>query len=408
MRTSETFGILFWINRARSTAKSENVIYARLTVTGQITNFSLKIKVKTQLWDGKLQRSKGKDLVSQDLNAFLDETYAELFQLYNELRQTPTPVTGELIKAHFLGTVKKQYSLEDIMEYHTDAMQGVLHPHTLRHYQTSQRYIRKFVREKLNREDLFLSELNYSFIVQFEAFLRCMVSEQKHMRISNNTIMKHLQRLRKLVTLVFHLEWLERDPFIKYKCKTEKKERAFLTQEELERIENFTTPIKRLETVRDFFVFSCYTGIAYGDMMRLQQKHVVLGIDDTPWVFTQRQKTKTPVKIPLLPKALELIQKYSGSEVGVYKEALLFPKMSNQNLNAYLKEIADLTEIHKPLTFHIARHTFATTVTLANGVPIETVSKLLGHTKLTTTQVYARVLEEKLGVDMKMLKHKLL
>ncbi|SFU78238.1 Site-specific recombinase XerD [Pustulibacterium marinum] len=408
MRTSETFGILFWINRARATSKSENVIYARLTVTGQITNFSLKRKVKTQLWDGKLQRSKGKDPMNQDLNAFLDETYAELFQLYKELRQTPTPVTGELIKAHFLGTVKKQYSLEDIMEYHTDAMQGVLHPHTLRHYQTSQRYIRKFVREKLKREDIFLSELNYSFIVQFEAFLRAVVSEQRQMKISNNTIMKHLQRLRKLVTLAFHNEWLERDPFIKYKCKTEKKERAFLTQEELERIENFTTPIKRLETVRDFFVFSCYTGIAYGDMMRLQHKHVVLGIDDTPWVFTQRQKTKTPVKIPLLPKALELIQKYSGSKVGVYQEASLFPKMSNQNLNAYLKEIADLTEIYKPLTFHIARHTFATTVTLANGVPIETVSKLLGHSKLTTTQVYARVLEEKLGGDMKMLKQKLL
>lgn len=214
MRTSETFGILFWINRARSTVKSENVIYVRLTVNGEITNFSLKRKVKTQLWDGKLQRSKGKDDVNQNINAFLDETYAELFKYYKDLRQEPTPVTGELIKARFLGAAKKQYSLEDIMQYHTDAMQGVLNPHTLRHYQTSQRYIRLFVSEKLKRDDVFLSELNYSFIVQFEAFLRNIMSEQKQMKISNNTIMKHLQRLRKLVTLAFHLEWLERDPFV--------------------------------------------------------------------------------------------------------------------------------------------------------------------------------------------------
>jgi site-specific recombinase XerD len=218
--------------------------------------------------------------------------------------------------------------------------------------------------------------------------------------------MKHIQRLRRMVTLAYHMEWIDRDPFVKFKPKLEKKEREFLTEKELERIEQFSTSIERLAVVKDLFVFGCYTGICYGDIMDLNKSNVVRGIDGNLWLMANRNKTGTPFKIPILPVAEKLINKYQNHHRTHFNGKLL-PSISNQKLNSYLKEVADLCDIEKNLTFHMARHTFATTVTLTNGVPIETVSKLLGHTKLATTQIYARVVEKKISEDMNNLRHKL-
>ena len=164
--------------------------------------------------------------------------------------------------------------------------------------------------------------------------------------------------------------------------------------------------IVRLQWVKDLFIFSCYTGLAYIDVMQLTPSNIAIGIDGKQWLATNRQKTSNPVRVPLLPKALEVIDKYKGHPKALH-DGTLFPTISNQKLNGYLKEIADLCGVEKDLTFHIARHTFATTVTLTNGVPIESVSKMLGHTKISTTQVYAKVIEKKLGEDMDMLRDKL-
>ena len=183
-------------------------------------------------------------------------------------------------------------------------------------------------------------------------------------------------------------------------------ERGYLTREELSFIEDKVFAISRLEWVRDLFVFSCYTGLAYTDLMQLRPSNLIIGIDGKYWIKTLRQKTDIPVNVPLLPKAMELLKKYQQHPKAVVK-GTLFPVISNQKLNSYLKEIADLVGINKDLTFHLARHTFATTVTLSNGVPIETVSKMLGHTKITTTQIYAKVIEKKVGEDMQLLENKL-
>ncbi len=215
--------------------------------------------------------------------------------------------------------------------------------------------------------------------------------------------MKHIQRLRKMITLAYHIEWIERDPFVKFKPKLEKTEREFLTDLELESIESYRPAIERMAVVKDLFVFSCYTGISYADIMKLTSDNIVLGIDNTKWIMDNRNKTGTPFKIPLLLKAEKLIRKYSDHPRTQYSGKLM-PSLSNQRLNSYLKELADVCGIKKNITFHMARHTFATTVTLSNGVPIETVSKLLGHTKLATTQIYTRVVEKKVSKDMKKLK----
>lgn len=197
----------------------------------------------------------------------------------------------------------------------------------------------------------------------------------------------------------YHLEWLAKDLFRRWKMTLEKKERDFLTANELSNLETYDFPIERLERVRGLFLFGCYTGISYVDIKNLKPKHILEGMDGNNWIITHRQKTKTKVKVPLFDKAKLLLEEYENHPMAVISETL-FPIISNEKVNLYLKEIANPVGIKKNLTFHMARHTFATTVTLSNGVPIETVSKLLGHTRVATTQIYARVLEEKLSVEM--------
>ena len=196
--------------------------------------------------------------------------------------------------------------------------------------------------------------------------------------------------------------WLDKDPFINFKAKVVEVERAFLTEEELQTLHNKEFQIGRLTQVKDIFLFSCYTGLAYIDAKNLTQTNIVIGIDGNYWIHTHRKKTDTPSHIPLLPPALEIIDKYKQNPKSINDDALL-PVLSNQKMNAYLKEIAVCCEINKDLTFHIARHTFATTVTLSNNVPIESVSKMLGHKTLRTTQHYAKILDSKVSNDMQVL-----
>ncbi|GGW73530.1 site-specific recombinase XerD [Winogradskyella epiphytica] len=216
--------------------------------------------------------------------------------------------------------------------------------------------------------------------------------------------MKHIQRLRKVVTLAYHLEWIDRDPFVKWKMKYDKTTREFLSELELKKLEEKVFISERLDRVRDLFVFSCYTGISYVDIMSLTTDNLVLYINGGNWIETKRQKTKATVKVPLLDQAFRIIKKYEDHPITAVTGSLL-PVITNEKLNVYLKEVANFVGIQKKLTFHMARHTFATTVTLSNGVPIETVSKLLGHSKIATTQIYARVLEHKISNDMNILQN---
>ena len=224
--------------------------------------------------------------------------------------------------------------------------------------------------------------------------------------MGNNSVMKHIERFRKMITLSFKLEWINRDPFINFKAKFEKVERGYLSVKELENIEEKQFSIPRLQLVKDLFVFSCYCGLSYIDVINLTEENINFGIDGELWIIKKREKTNKLLRIPILPKAKILIDKYKVHPKSEINQTI-FPKISNQKLNSYLKEVADLCSITKNLTFHLARHTFATTVTLTNGVPIETVSHLLGHSRISTTQIYAKVIERKVSEDMNMLKQKL-
>ena len=276
----------------------------------------------------------------------------------------------------------------------------------MKNYFTTQKYLEKFLKEKMRRPDITLREINYKFVTSFEYYLKTYQPLDHEKPLGNNGVMKHMERFRKMINVALKNEWLEKDPFKAYKLKFTKYERGYLTEEELTVLENKLFDNERMQNVLDLFIFSCYTGLSYIDAVNLTPLDIVKGIDQEYWLVTKREKTNTPVKVPLLPKAIELIEKYANN-VKCQAEGSVLPKMSNQKLNGYLKEIADVSSIKKNITFHLARHTFATTVTLSNGVPIESVSKMLGHTKISTTQVYAKVIERKLSNDMLLLKEKL-
>lgn len=392
MKTSNTFSILFWLKLANA-KNGKAPLYARITVNGKRAEISLKRKISISNWDTNKNKLKGLSYESKLVNNYINLVYVQLFDCYQNLKNENKLITSKAIKANFLGLDENHHSLLDIIEYHNEYMKNTLRWGTQKNYFTTHKYIKLFLQKNLNTTNIYLSELGYKFIIDFEQFLR------RQNDMGNNTVMKHIERLRKMVNLAYKMEWIDKDPFIKFKATYHKKERGFLTLDELQRIENKMFGIDRLQLIKDLFVFSCYTGLSYGDVMSLNKNNLCIGIDGKQWINSHRQKTSIPVKIPLLSKALTIITKYKEHPSTINKN-ILFPTISNQKLNSYLKEIADICSIKKNLTFHIARHTFATTITLSNGVPIETVSKLLGHSKITTTQIYAKVIKKKVSEDM--------
>ena len=405
MQNSNTFSILFWIHPSRI-KNNQSKIYVRITVDGIRQNISLKHEVDIRTWEPYRQKARGNNETSKLLNAYLDKVRAELVNCYQKLLLDKKLVTAELIKSSYLGQNEQRKTLLDILDYHSKKIEHTLTKGSIRNFGVSEGYLKKFLFRKLKTSNVYLSELNYKFICDYESFLHAYWPKDHPKAMGNNTVMKHIQRLRKITTLGYHLEWIDRDPFVRWKPSFEKNEREFLSENELSNLESYYFPIKRLERARDLFVFSCYTGIAYADLIQLTPDHIVRGIDGDFWIMSKRQKTNIPFKIPILPKAKVLLNHYEGHPM-THETGTLFPVISNEKLNLYLKEIADACGITKNLTFHMARHTFATTVTLTNGVPIETVSKLLGHTKLATTQIYARVIDRKVSEDMAILREKL-
>ena len=402
MRTTSTFSILFWVYGKRAVNNQTN-IYVRVTLNAQRVNISLKRKIDFTNWDEKNQRAIGKGKDARILNNFLNEIQSKIQRIYEKLKSENLGLTAQMIKARFLGEDKNDLSFQGLIVYYNEKMQHKLHKNTMGQYNTSQRYMTEFISEEFKTSDIPLAKLDFSFVVGFENFLRSYIPKSGQPKIGNNTAMKHIKRLRRMVTLAYRMEWIDRDPFVNFKMKIDKTERGFLTKAELQSVIDLSSSIERLIIVRDLFVFSCYTGISYSDIIALKNDNIVIGIDGSLWIMANRVKTGTPFKIPLLTQAARLIEKYKD-HLRTSENNNLLPKLSNQKLNSYLKEIADLSSIKKNLTFHMARHTFATTVTLSNGVPIETVSKLLGHTKLATTQIYAKVVERKVSEDMEKLK----
>ncbi len=401
MKTAQTFSILIWANKSKAT-KSGLPLFARITVNGRRAEISLKRNAHLDKWDNIHGKIKGTGAEARYLNNYIQEIKAELFKIYHQMVSQNEYVSAEAIKLRFNGDTPSKKTILELINYHNNEMErsvGIsIAKGTLTKFNTLQKKLSSFIKNNQKKSDFFLEELDHNFIKQFEYYLRGVE------KIGSNTTMKYIRMLKKIMNLAVVNKWLEHNPFKNFKCTFQWSERVVLSMDEIDRIIKKDFEIKRLQLVKDCFIFSCYTGIAFADIQNLHTNDISTGIDGTKWIIKRRQKTNTLFHIPILPEALAIIEKYTQGDAN---ENTVFPKISNQKMNSYLKEIADLCGIKNNLTFHLARHTFATTVTLANGVPIESVSKMLGHSKITTTQIYAKVIEKKLSEDMNALKERL-
>lgn len=405
MQTSQSFGIHF-TTRPDKAKDGKEPIYACVTVNRQRAYIALKQNVDPKNWDSGKGVAKGNKDEVKSINNYLEEVRLAIGSSYKELQLKRKMLSAKAVKDLYLGAEQEVYSMSRLFSYHNESSTTDLKWSTLKHYYVTQRYLIKFLEQQYNASDIYLHQLDYKFVKDFEVFLRNHKPKDHQKPLNNNGVMKHIIRLKKMVNLALNLQWINNDPFATYKLKIQKVNREQLSELELKAIEEKKFGIERLDMVRDMFVFCCYTGLSYVDVSNLEQEHIVTGADGDRWIRTCREKTLIPVIVPLLPKALIILDKYKDNERALY-DGRVFPKISNQKVNSYLKEIADRCDITKNVTFHIARHTFATTITLSNGVPIETVSKILGHTKITTTQIYAKVVERKLKEDINALKLRL-
>ncbi len=396
--------ILFYAKRAKVNANGLFPIYTRITVNGKRIEMSTGRFVDPTKWSTSAGKMKGQSEEARSVNRQLDMLKVKIIDMQMELIHQNIPITPNAFKSKLLGLDEKQRMLIPIFEDHNKKIEELVGkeyaPGTLERYKTSLKHTIDFLEWKYKISDIDILKINHAFVTEYEFYLRSVRN------CNNNTAVKYIKNFSKIIKICLANNWIDKNPFSNYKAKVREVERVYLSEEEIQKILNKEFATERLSLVRDIFLFSCFTGLAYIDVKNLTKSHVSLGIDGEKWIFTHRQKTESASKIPILPVTQIIIDKYSEHPQCLNENRLL-PILSNQKMNAYLKEIAGVCEINKELTFHIARHTFATTVTLSNGVPIESVSKMLGHKNLRTTQHYAKVLDRKVSDDMRLLKEKL-
>jgi len=413
---AKSFGLLFYLKKPKGYSKGEYPIYLRITVDGISKEISVQRTCEPVHWDAEKARviirkgktdSSGGMNDSRSINAYLDTIQAKVHEARHLLIMGSKPVTAAAIKNLLQGrevSGERPRMLLEVFQHHNEqvkALVGIEYAAgTLTKFTTALKHTRAFLQWKYQLNDIDIRKLDFELVTELEFWYK----SEKH--CDHNTTMKYIACIKKMVIRCMRNGWLQKDPFLGFSLALREVPREALTEDEIQRMAEKNFPTERLRHVRDIFLFSCYTGLAYADLKKLKRSEISLGIDGAKWIFTRRQKTDTPSRVPLLPQAMEIIESYVDyPECRTTDKAL--PILSNQKMNAYLKEIADCCGIAKNLTFHIARHTFATTITLSNGVPIETVSKMLGHRNLKTTQHYAKVLDKKVSQDMLALKEKL-
>lgn len=399
------FSLRFRLKKPKNYVQGKMLVYMRITIDSMRTELSVNREFDPERWNKKTGRAMGNKEDAKSLNAYLDTLQVRVHEAHRELMAANELVTAEKLKNKLGGkNEERPRMLMEIFSQHNKQMVKLIEKEeyakgTLTHFETTYKHVLAFLKWKYNLQDISIDKIDYAFISDFEYYLKAEIC-------AHNTAMKYLGDLKKVILLCVKRSWLPKDPFFGYKMSRRSVQKDFLIDEELTAIANKQFRTERLTLVRDIFLFSCYTGLAYADVKKLKRSEIRIGIDGKKWLFIQRQKSETPSPVPLLPIALSILDKYKDHHKCVNSD-LALPILCNQKMNEYLKEIADLCEITKTLTYHTARHTFGTTVTLNNNVPIESVSKMMGHKSLKQTQHYARILNKKVSEDMEVLMHKL-
>lgn len=396
-----TFSIRFIIQKGKTNQEGKAPILVRITINRQMAHLSTRQSVLPERWITQGDRTVGLTKEEKRLNRFLDEYKGLVYAKYNELLLSGEVITAEKLKQILSSKGEKCMSLLELYDsFLADYIKLIGHSTSKRTYDkyvVVRNRLEKYIDVEYNLPDMPLVDISPKFIHGFDTFLRTTYN------VANNHAMKMMQKFRTIYQTAIDNGWVQKNPFAAIKIRFDSVDRECLSKQELAAIIQKTMTSKRLDQVRNVFVFCCFTGLAYCDVAELTTENIVGGDEGKVWMRTRRQKTDTPVDVPLLEIPMAILQKYEGQLTG----GKLLPVPSNQKCNDYLKEIAAICGIDKELTFHLARHTFATTVTLSNGVPIETVSKMLGHRNIRTTQIYAKVIHDKVSADMDALAERL-
>src|SRR5665648_363935 len=389
-----TFNILFYIKRNEPKKDGRVVIMVRVTINGIRSQFSSKLLVQPEQWDSKNERVKGQVAEARNLNRLLENIRSSLNVHYNKFMSIDGHVTPEQLRNIFLGHEEREQTIISFFDKYNDQYKlkvGITSTHiTYTRYLLARERLVEFMKKRYNLSDMPIKEITVSFIDEFYLYIR------NNTECNNNSTLKFLQRIRTILYFAKNSGANFNDPFCNFRFRYDKVNRGYLDQDELDILYTKKLPSARLSQVRDIFIFSCYTGLAYIDIFELTEDKIRRAFDGHLWIMTKRRKTDVNTNVRLLDIPLEILEKYKGKQ----KNGKVLPVISNQKINDYLEEIGDICGIEKKFTFHVARHTFASTIALGNDVPMESIQSMLGHADIKTTQIYAHVIDRKLSRDM--------
>ena len=376
-------------------------IYLRITVDGVVREISISRKWDPDRWNYSAGKCSGIKEDAKLLNAYLGTLQTKVYEARRQLLEKNETISADALRGVLKGKNTGAKMTMQIFQQHNDEVKSLIGKDysaaTLERYKTSFDHTKSFMQWKYKTNDMDIKKLDYEFVSQYAFWLKTVRN------CNHNTTIKYISNFRKIVNRCIKNGWLIRDPFFGFKMTKKEVVPEFLTEHELNKVANKQFSSERLTQVRDVFLFCCYTGLTFGDVKKLVRSEIRIGMDNNEWIFSHRQKTDVLSRIPLLPIAIDILEKYKDHPACINSNKAL-PVLSNQKYNEYLKEIAKICDINKKMTSHIARHTFATSVTLSNGVPMESVSKMLGHKNIKTTEHYAKVLDKKISEDMTILR----
>lgn len=388
---------MFYIRRDKTNKKGEAPVFMRLTINGERADASIKRFIEPHAWNSAKGKANEKSRGGKDLNLYLDAISANILRIQRDLELDKKEVSAQIILNRYLGKEQSdRHTLMEVFRAHNEKCRALsdisLAPGTVIRYETSLRLTEAFLRTTYKKEDCYLDEITHQFVEDYDFYLRTV------RRCCHNTTTKYLLNFKKIIRIALAKGWMKKDPFAQVHFHFEPVEREFLEKQELKVLLNKEITITRLSQVRDIFCFCCLTGLAFMDVQQLKPEHLVADIHGKIWIRKARQKTKNMCNIPLLDEAQKIIDRYRDHPY-CQTHGVLLPVCSNQKMNSYLKELADICGIRKNLSTHCARHTFAT-LTLASGATIDNVAKMLGHANVNMTRRYAKVLDSSIMRDM--------
>ena len=379
------FSILFFIKRTKLLKNGEAPICLRITVNGKRAEVQIKRSVEVNKWNNQKECAIGRGNKTLELNHYLETVRTKILRIHRQLEQDNKPITAEILKCHYYGESETPKMLLEVFKEHNQKCSELIGKDyvraTVMYYERTARYLSEFIKQNHRLSDIPLKDIDYNFIQAFEHFVKTVKNCQQ------NATVKHLKNFKRIIRIALLNHWIISDPFAEIHFKQTPTNRDFLLEEELQLILRKQFNIPRLETVKDIFIFCCFTGLAFTDVQHLTPEHILCDNKGEYWIRKPREKTTNMCNIPLLEIPLKLIDKYKHHPECERKN-IVFPVPSNQRMNSYLKEIADLCGIKKNLSTHVARHSF-TCIALANKVSMESIAKMLGHSNIKTTKIYA-------------------